>query len=311
MTPYYKLPKNWAKSNQHYVLFGPDGLSKNQLLSELKNQYKHIPQKHIRVNDNNDIQNLITDLVSPSLFDDAQFIMITISDNQLKNFPWALQKNPNRIIILTGPEKPPKSIKHIESFGQCIRTYALKEPFLSRTIQNLASNEKLKLTQKSIKWIALSHLGEESLIPQTLKKLSLIFGTKSVSDEEIRSCLQNTSNVSLYEAIDALSSNGPQLKLFISKQHKSDWPKVFWLLASYWRKVVDCSDNPKKIGEHFPWESQKKQVIKILNNLSKSQIASQHSQLIAIEPSLKGIEDQPYPSLITHWLLQTQTAINR
>lgn len=309
MTPYYKLPKDWANTNQNFIIFGPNGLTKHSLVQTIIKTYKNHPLSRLKIHDKNDIESLKASLISNSLFDEKQAFIIDLTQTDLKNFPWNIGKKADRIIVLIAPEKPPKDTKHIQQFGACIRTYALKEPHRSRAVQACAAEHQIAISSRAARWVSMCHHGDEACIPQTIKKLRLIYGGQKLTDDDVKACLRNNASLNIFEAIEAMGSNSTHLQIFLKNHPKAEWQKTYWALVSYWRKILLCSNDPSLMKHHFPWEQQSTQAKKFLTQLNTETIQNYHSELLSIERHTKGIGTEPYLHLISQWMLSVSHQI--
>ena len=309
MTPYYKLAKNWATQSQHFLIIGPEGLVSNQLFNQIKQTYKKYSPKLISLLDQEDIEQFKNQSLTSSLFPEPEILFVRISDKLLNKFPWKIPVSTERVICIYGIEKPPKDTKKLQEFGTLIRTYSMKEPFRSREIAALLSQKKLTLSQKGIKWIAMSHHGVESLIPSTINKILLTFGPSSVSDQDLRACLHNQSNVSTFDVIDTLTESSSKLHLFARSQKKENWIPLYWALVSHWRKILLTAKDPATLKAQFPWDSQHRAVKAIIHSMSVADITTGHQTLLNIEPHTKGLGNENATLLIQLWLYQTQAKI--
>ncbi len=309
MTPYYKLPKNWPLKGPHFLIIGPNGLISNQLFTQIKKTYSTHQARYISILDADDIEQFKHKILNVSLIPESEVLFVRISDKLISKFPWHIPKSEDKIICLYGIDKPPKDTKIIQEFGVIIRTYLMKEPFRSREITSLVTQKKLTLTPRAIRWLAMSHHGAECLIPSTIERILLTFGPTIISDQDLKSCLHNVSDVGTFDIIDTLTESASKLHLFIRSQKKVSWIPLYWALVSHWRKVLLTAQNPSNIKTHFPWDSQHKTVNTIIGSLSVSNIASLHQTLLAIEPHTKGLGNESPIMLIQHWLYQTQAKI--
>ena len=309
MTPYYKLPPQWATSQQQFVIIGPDGLVSHKLCSEIQKAYAKHQVKRLSVLDTDDIANLKNTLLSGCLFSEPEILFIRLNEKLISKFPWDIPPSQDKIIVIHGIEKAPKS-NPFKTFGLVIRTYLMKEPFLSKEITALLLKEKVSLSKRGIKWLALSHSGSENMIIPTIQRLQLTFGKQSIPDNNLKSAIYNLSEVTAFDVIDALIDNQTKLHLFVQSQKKEDWPKVYWALLSYWRKILLSSIDKTTISTHFPWDSQKKQALKVIGHIPQDTLLKTHKDLLALEQPFKGMSNELPIPLLKSWLYQTQTLIH-
>ena len=309
MIPYYKLPQNWATSHSHFYFIGPDGLVLAKHINILRNHFKKHKVKQITLFDKDDVAAFKAETLSLSLFQEPEVIIVRVNEKTLSLFPWKMPKVQDRVVIVHGIEKLPKSFKDHEEFDINIRTYSMKEPHLSREIATLLKQQKIILSARGLKWLALSHYGCEYLIQPTINRLKLTFGKNPIPDTDLKAAIYHNSEASSFDIIDALISNPTQLYLFIQSQRSEDWIKLYWALTAYWRKINAVAHHPDSMKQHFPWDSQQKPVVYIIKSLSKNILQTQHMALLELEKHFKGLGQEPASLKLQHWLFATQKAI--
>ena len=309
MTPYYKLPTKWASSNQHIIIIGPEGLVSHKLCQEVKQKHPKHKHRQISVHDKDDIAKLKNTLLSGSLFSEPEVLFIRLSEKMINNFPWDLPSTPDKILVINGIEKPPKSANLLKPFGLAIRTYLMKEPFLSKEVTTLLALEGVKLSKRGIRSLALSHFGSEYMIIPTIQRLKITFGKQPIEDNTLKSAIYNLSVVTAFDVIDALIDSPTKLHLFIQSQKKEDWPKVYWALVSYWRKLMLTSSNKSNISKHFPWESQQKQALRVIDTITTEALMTTQYKLLGLETAFKGLSNESAHMLLKAWLYQVQKTI--
>ncbi|MCP8352594.1 hypothetical protein [Candidatus Synchoanobacter obligatus] len=304
MIPYYKLSNDWHKVSQHFTIIGPEGLILSNLFGTIQQRYPKYRVNRRSLLDIDDIESFKAQHLSSSLFAEPEIQYIRLSDKLITKFPWKVPTCSEKIIVIYGIEKAPKDTKNMLSFGSVIRTYALKEPFLSREIATLTSKSGLQMSKRGIQWLAISHQGSESLIPATINRLLLIFGNKKISDAELKTAIYMQNNMSAYDILDAVLSSPTKLYIFLQAQNNP--MQLFWATTSLWRKLYLTAKNPPEIKQHFPWPNQHKTVQKVLHQLTRSTLATQYSDLIALERHFKGLGSEDPTLLLHYWLFNTQ-----
>ena len=109
MTPYYKLPSQWAAENKHIAIIGPDGLVKHKLCQTIQQQWPKHTVRKLSILDLDDIANLKNTLLSGSLFSEPELLFIRLSEKLISKFPWDIPHTNDKILIVYGIEKLPKT----------------------------------------------------------------------------------------------------------------------------------------------------------------------------------------------------------
>lgn len=308
MIAYYKLPAKWEQNHQHIVITGPQGLIQTKLCQTLTKSHPDFKPKHLSLLEKQDIESFKHDILALSLFDEKEILFIHLDPKLYPHFPWKAPKSPSKILVVTGLDKLPKSKDH-QAFDLTINTYALKEPFLTKEIQQLLNEHQIKLTPKGLRWLALSHQGSEHLIIPTIKRLALTYNNAPIPDKDLKYCIYQEGTAQAFDLIDALLQTQTQLLLRLESLKPDEWIKSYWALISYWRKIHLAAQTPSTLSTHFPWESQQKQAKKLLSSLSISQIKNLHESLLNIEIHFKGQGSENPQLLLQHWCFQAQQSI--
>jgi DNA polymerase III delta subunit len=255
------------------------------------------------VNNKEDIEKLKFNLFG-ALIPNPEILFIRMSPKLINQFPLEINSN-EKIIVLYGLEK----VISQKTNAFVIRLYNLKEPYKSRAIQKLLEQQNLKLSLKAINWLSLSHQNFEALIPKTIEKIKLTHQKHEISDTEVRPLIYNYNHFQAYEILDQLSSK-TTLQLFISSQRAEDWPGIYWMILTSWRKFILCKEDKSLLSTYFPWDSQKKQALFFLTQLSLKTFSLQLEALLDLEKDIKGLRKEPFVEKLKHWLLKTHQQLS-
>ncbi|MDC3180855.1 hypothetical protein OAT84_01765 [Gammaproteobacteria bacterium] len=302
MTPFFKLTPGWEKTNTTILLIGPEGLISEQVISSFCQQHKH-PIRRALITSAQDCMDLRETLSTQSLFEDDELWLIRLTKDSLLS-SLKLSNCLHKKMIIFGVAKKPTKCEWIKGLSLVIQSYPLKEPFASKEVIKIAKTHGLQITPKAAKWIVLCHQGREALIPSMLIKAKQIYGSTSLSDDALRSILKQQSEYSPVDILNILTQCKSTLKLMIKSTESTQWPSIYWLLTSYWRKLYLCKEDPSQLKQLFPWKNQQQQANKILKHYTQQELQQQHLELANMEITLKGHALASFEHMIALWLLK-------
>lgn len=286
MTPYYKLPKDWYKKNEHVTFIGPEGLISHHLIDQFCTHH-NIKRKSHLISSTADCQDLRAKLATQSLFSEPEIWLIRLAQDKLLptlNLP---NQHPEKKFIVYGCEKKPKNLEKTTS-QLLVQTYYMKEPYASTMIQSIALEKGINISTRAAKWINLCYQGHESLIPSFLEKTKMVYNTQSVSDEQIKPLLSASGLLTPFDMIQFLSDGPEKISVYFKSIQDTQWAGIYWSIAQHWRKLLQCKENPQQLKTHFPWPNQQKTANTHLNCYTYADLSKHLNELITLEVSLKG-----------------------
>lgn len=307
MTPFFKLDPGWEK-NQSFLIVGPDGLLSQQIIQTIVLYHKKAIRNAL-ITSTQDCLELRESLATQSLFTEDEIWLIRVTKDNLLNSLNLAQASQHKHFIISGIEKKPTKCEWIKQLSLVIQSYALKEPYASKRVLEIANQYGITISHRSAKWIVLCYTGQEQLIETTIKLIAHIHGPNALTDEQIKPLLKHQGLYSITDLLTAFTQSKASLKMIVKRLSIQDWQSTYWMLVSYWRKLILAQQNPNDFKKHFPWKNQQT-IANLILSQSTTQLTAQHHELLEMELALKGYHDADLTFLLTHWLYKYTIAKN-
>ena len=224
----FELDKIKSKKSKLILIYGSNQGYKNQVIKEL---FEKIFKGEILRLDENEIlhtyDELISDLMNKSLFDNEKLIIISrASDKILKFINEVIDRNIEKIKIIINSDNLEKKSKLRNLFEKekeliCIPFYEDNDKSLSLIAQNFFRQRNLKMSQEIINLLVGRSRGDRGNLINELNKIeNLSITNKSIDINDILKLTNLSENYSVFELAESyLAKNKKQVSKILNENN--------------------------------------------------------------------------------------------
>jgi DNA polymerase-3 subunit delta len=297
-----------------YLIAGDEPLQVQEardLIVQHANQVGYSERHSFHATSDYDWDCLLAEINQQSLFSTKALIELRINSGKpgktgaaaIEKFLSELPRDKILLIItpkLDSIQQKSKWVKGIEEKGAFITVWPIETAQLPRWIQARLQKESLKTTPEGIQLLADQTQGNLLACAQEITKLSLLYGEKTLSTDEINEAIGDQARFDLYSLVDQalLGEAENTVRILTQLQESGTEPTlILWAITREIRQLIQLNTLIQG-GERFDsacsklfiWNTRQSIYQSALRRLTQSQLLLAIERASRIDLIIKGME---------------------